>query len=194
MKPDPSIAILDACVLYRGYLRSFLIWLALEDLFQAKWTETIHEEWISNLCDNRPDINLGSLHRTRDLMNSAINDCLVKSYESLIDDLNLPDLNDRHVLAAAIKSKASTIVTFNLRDFPDDILSSYGIQAQHPDDFILRLISIDSYSVCEAVKKQLDTLRNPPLSLEELINFYANQELVKSTAVLRTLLLEVENP
>ena len=69
-------------------------------------------------------------------MNQAVPDALVSGYEDLIDGLTLPDADDRHVLAAAIRCGASVIVTFNERDFPKDLLAAYGVEVQHPDEFI----------------------------------------------------------
>jgi hypothetical protein len=43
--------------------------------------------------------------------------------------LTLPDADDRHVLAAAIRAEADVIVTFNLGDFPAETLKRYGIEA-----------------------------------------------------------------
>src|SRR5579863_4356667 len=110
--------------------------LALTDLYRAKWTNEIHDEWIRNVLINRADLNRAQLERTRELMNSNVRDCLVEEYETLIPALSLPDPNDRHVLAAAIRSSASVIVTFNLKDFPEKIIKKYGIEAQHPDIFL----------------------------------------------------------
>jgi len=62
----------------------------------------------------------------------------VTGYEDLIPGLHLPDPGDRHVLAAAIRGRADVIVTMNLKDFPDAVLNSFGIEAQHPDEFILQ--------------------------------------------------------
>jgi len=64
-------------------------------------------------------------------------DCLVTGYEPFIAGLALPDPNDRHVLAAAIVSRAGIIVTFNTKDFPQEILEPYGLESQHPDDFLI---------------------------------------------------------
>jgi hypothetical protein len=54
------IVVYDACVLYPAPLRDLLMWLALSGLFQAKWTEQIHHEWISNVLKNRPDLTVFS--------------------------------------------------------------------------------------------------------------------------------------
>lgn len=95
--------VFDACVLYPAPLRDFLMHLALTDLFRAKWTDEIHNEWIRSVLKNRPDLTEERLQRTRTLMDSHVRDCLVCGYESLISSLALPDENDRHVLAAAIR-------------------------------------------------------------------------------------------
>ncbi len=116
------------------------MWLALTDLFKARWTDEIHDEWIRNVLENRPDLTLSQLTRTKNLMNANVRDCLVTGYESLIPTLELPDPGDRHVLAAAIRVGADFIVTFNLKDFPEEALAPYGVEAIHPDEFSLYLI------------------------------------------------------
>lgn len=109
--------VLDACVLYPAPLRDLLLSLASAGMFGARWTEMIQDEWQRNLLKNRPDLK-DQIPRTVELMNSAIEDCLIQGYERLIDSFALPDPNDRHVLAAAIAGHADAIVTFNLKDFP----------------------------------------------------------------------------
>src|SRR5690349_185458 len=105
------IVLYDACVLYPAPLRDLLMRLALTDLFRAKWTNEIHEEWIRNVLANRSDITMEMLERTRNLMNSNVRDCLVDGYQELTQGLMLPDPNDRHVLAAAIHANCAVIVT-----------------------------------------------------------------------------------
>ena len=105
-------------------------------LFRAKWTDSIHDEWIRNLLANRTDLDPAKLARTRELMNEAVPDSLVTGYEELIGGLDLPDVDDRHVLAAAIHCKAAAIITFNLKDFPPEKLAKYNIELQHPDEFL----------------------------------------------------------
>ena len=70
-------------------------------------------------------------------MDASVPDALVTGYEDLIPALTLPDPDDRHVLAAAIRCGASAIVTFNEKYFPTDALSKYGVHTRHPDDFIM---------------------------------------------------------
>ncbi len=133
------VALYDANVLYPSTLRDVLIRVGLARLVQPKWTDRILDEVFNNLRANRPDLDPARLDRTRQLMNDAIRDVMVSSYEHLIGQLELPDPDDRHVLAAAIHAGAHVIVTRNLRDFPNDVLDPWGIDAQHPDVFLVGL-------------------------------------------------------
>lgn len=106
-------ALLDANVLYPAPTRDVLMQLAVMDIFKAKWSEDIHREWIDALMRNAPHRERASLERTRDLMNQATRDCLVIGYAAMIPSLELPDPNDRHVLAAAIVGRCEVIVAWN---------------------------------------------------------------------------------
>ena len=108
----------DANVPYPNTLRDLLIRIAQSGTVQAKWTIAILDEMGGALRRTRPDIPEDKLERLRELMNRAVRDCLVAGYEPLIEGLKLPDPDDRHVLAAAIKAGAQVIVTRNLKDFP----------------------------------------------------------------------------
>ncbi len=119
----------DACVLYPAPLRDLLMRLALTDLYRARWSDQIHEEWITAVLRNRPDLSRAQLERTRSLMNAYVRDALVDGYQSLVPALELPDPNDRHVLAAAIQCGADLILTFNLDDFPEQALTIHGLGA-----------------------------------------------------------------
>ncbi|MHB1948935.1 MAG: PIN domain-containing protein [Gammaproteobacteria bacterium] len=152
--------------------------LALTDLFRAKWTNAIHDEWIRNVLNNRPDLKKSQLERTRALMNSHARDCLVDGYEKLINALTLPDPDDRHVLAAAIRSSASIIVTFNLKDFPSDILKEYGIEAQHPDLFLIHLLDLSPQIVYASIRRLRLGLKNPPVEQERYLEILKAQSLV----------------
>jgi predicted nucleic acid-binding protein len=178
-------ALYDACVLYPAPLRDLLMRLALTGLFRARWTDAIHEEWMRNVLKGRPDLTRPQLERTRDLMNAHVRDCLVTDYEDLIEAIALPDPDDRHVLAAAIRGRAEVIVTFNLDDFPAGILHRYGIEAQHPDPFVTSLLDLAPTAVYRAVKRQREALKNPPRTAEELLETLEKQQLVQTAGRLR---------
>ena len=139
---------------------------AVAGFFQPYWSYRIHDEWTGNLLVNRPDLSPERLARTRQLMNAAIPRALVTGYEPLIETLTLPDSNDRHVLAAAIHSKASVIVTFNLRDFPKAALAPYNLIAQSPDDFLFDACTPFENDFLTMVRRHRSRLTNPPKSLE----------------------------
>jgi predicted nucleic acid-binding protein len=178
-------ALYDACVLYPAPLRDFLMHLALTDLFTARWTDQIHDEWIGALLVQRPDLARAQLERTRKLMNSHVLDCLVTEYEGLIASLVLPDPKDRHALAAAIHSDASVIVTYNLKHFPREYLEQFGIEAQHPDLFIIHLLDLAPSQVYIAAKRQRTSLKNPPKTVEEFLDTLSGQQLPETVARLR---------
>ncbi len=179
------VVLFDACVLYPAPMRDFLLNLALTDLFAARWTDRIHQEWIDNLLEHRPELSCDKLERTRDLMNLAVPDSLILGYEPLIEGLDLPDANDRHVLAAAIRAGAQAIVTFNLKDFPPEKLEPFGIEALHPDEFVTYQMELHEGTVVSAAKAQRANLKNPPISPDQLLQTLAAQGLVVTADRLR---------
>ena len=188
MMIDNFIVIYDACVLYPNTLRDLLMELATKDIYCAKWTEDIHDEWIRNLHKNKPEIPLEKLYRLRDLMNANVIDCLIADYQWIVPTLTLPDADDRHVLAAAIKAKAEVIVTSNLKDFPSNELDKYDIEAQHQDTFICNLIDLYPLQVLKAVQTCHQRLKNPPCSLEQYLIKLQKQELPDTVSLLRKLI------
>lgn len=184
MRSSPFTVVYDACVLYPAPLRDFLMWLGLSGCFRARWSHQIHAEWKRNLLINRPDLTGGQLDRTSHLMNLAIPDGLVTGHETLIAGLMLPDANDRHVLAAAIRGSASVIVTFNQKDFPASAMAPYGIEAQHPDLFIDNLFHLDQAAVVAAAQQQRTQLKNPPLEVDRYLDVLRRQGLVQTVKAL----------
>ena len=154
--------------------------LTLAEVFHAKWTDTIHDEWIESLLVNRPDLKREQLERTRTLMNSHVRDALVKGYEDRIPTLTLPDPNDRHVLAAALHAKVEWILTFNLHDFPDAVLQPLEVRAEHPDRFLKNQLSELPELFVMAVQRHRGQLLNPPKSVEEYLQTLSAQGLVQT--------------
>lgn len=110
---------------------------------------------------------------------------MVSGYEPLIETLKLPDPEDRHVLAAAIKARAQLIVTMNLRDFPVEALDDWDIVATHPDEFVLSQIATNRPAVYGAVQRIADSWRNPPGTVEDVLKRLERDGLVESVAHLR---------
>jgi hypothetical protein len=184
MRHSPFTAIYDANVLYPAPLRDFLMHLALSGVYRARWSAQIHEEWKRNLLLNRPEFTRDQLDRTSALMDSAVPDALVTDYEPILEGLELPDVDDRHVLAAAIKCNASVIVTFNLKDFPKGALEPFDIEPLHPDDFIADLWDLDQAAVLEAAQRQRASLKNPPHSAREYLDKLLQQKLPETVKLL----------
>lgn len=120
-------------------------------------------------------------------MDRAVPDCLVTGFEELVDSLVLPDPDDRHILAAAIRSQAGVIVTYNIRDFPEDVLDGYGIEVQHPDEFVTHLFDLAAGAVCHSVRSQRLALKNPPVSAPEMLNTFLSLGLATTVAHLETM-------
>ena len=185
IKKSRYTVVLDACVLYPAPLRDFLMELAAAGLFRAKWSEHIHDEWIRNVLKDRDDLTAEQLGRTKDLMNAAAPDCMVEGYEDLVPSVTLPDMDDRHVLAAAIASSSDAIVTFNLKDFPKATVAKYNIEVLHPDDFIFHQFGLNNAGVIIAAQRCRARLRNPPKTSEEYLQTLERQSLPKTVAKLR---------
>jgi PIN domain len=177
-------ALFDASVLYPAVTRDILLQLAVTDLFRAKWTAAIHDEWMRSLRRDRPSIQPADLERTRTLMDTSVRDCIITGYDTLISSLTLPDPDDRHVLAAAIVGRCDVIVTCNLKDFPESALAHFGINAQHPDEFLANHLNLAPGVFCDAIRKVRRRLRNPPFSAPEYLEVLTNNGLVATASEL----------
>ncbi len=162
-----------------------MMWLALHGLIQPKWTEQIHEEWMRNVLKDRPDLTSAQLERTRRLMDQNAGDCLVTDYEQHIADLALPDMDDRHVVAAGIEAGADAIITWNLADFPTAVIKAYGIEVRTPDQLVCALLDDDATDVLAAMQQHRLSLKNPPKSPAEYLETLALQGLTQSVERLR---------
>ena len=180
MNHTPYPVVLDACVLYPSFLRDLLIRLGLTGLYQPKWSATIEDEWQRNLLANRADLTPEQIQRTAVLMNTALPDAMITGFEPLIDSVDLPDVDDRHVVAASVRSNSEIIVTFNLKDFPAPALDAFGIEALHPDDFVMDLFDLNRALVLSAVTTQRSNLRRPPMSVDEYLEALLRQGMAQT--------------
>jgi predicted nucleic acid-binding protein len=182
----PFVVVYDASVLYPSTLRDLLLRVAQAGLVQARWTEEILDEVFEALRRNRPELDPARLDRTRVLMGTAVRDWKITEYESLIDVLKLPDPDDRHVVAAAIRAHAQVIVTANIRDFPAADLGAWDIEAKPPDEFMRDQVSLDKAAVFAAVQQIADSWRNPPGSVDDVLDRLERNGLAVTVAELRS--------
>ena len=158
--------------------------MAADDVFRAKWTENIHQEWIDALIRNEPHRDRATLEHTRRLMDRAARDCLVTGYVPLIPALDLRDPDDRHVLAAAIAGRCDVIVTCNLRDFPEKAVAPYGIEVLHPDNFLSNHLDLMLGPFCDAARKIRTRLAAPPVPVHDYLAILAGPGLESTAAEL----------
>ena len=181
------IAILDACVMYPITLTNVLAQLAVDGLYTAKWTKQIDEEWVGALLKSHHNFSPEQVSRRLNALHAAIPDWEIEEtlYSDLIEVLDLPDPNDRHVLAAAIAGHADCIVTFNAKDFPYLEMEKRGIEVLHPDDFISLQLTLEPVVALTAIKHIRARFKNPPKTAQEFIELLERVGLVGSADKLK---------
>lgn len=162
--------LLDANVLYSQPMRMLLLNLASLDECAAQmfWTEKIDDEWSNAVVRNHPDSKESVANQVESIRES-FGDRYVLNHEHLIDKLVLPDPDDRHVLAAAIKSGCNIIATDNAKDFPKQTLSEYGIRRMTRDELMCHLFINENDSVLEALANFARIHKNPELTVEDIL-------------------------
>jgi len=106
--------LLDACVIFPTVMREMLVGLAAKGLYEPLWSERILEEWVratKRLGEGADVIAMTEAAVMRDQFKSA----MISDYQE--GELWLPDENDIHVLAAAVKCFRRS------KQGPDDIRS-----------------------------------------------------------------------
>jgi predicted nucleic acid-binding protein len=182
---DRFTVMLDANVLYPFLMRDVLLSLAAAGLYRVQWTEQITDEWLGHLQASKPQ-KAEKLRRTVEIMRGAFPEAIIDKYEALIPSLNLPDPDDRHVLAAAIKGGAHAIVTCNVKDFPAQELSKYNLEVLSPDRFLVNTFQLYPDDAVRALRKMRERYEKPSYTAEELLLALARSNLVQLAAELRT--------
>jgi hypothetical protein len=178
--------LLDTNVIYPLPIRDLLFWFAHYELYTPKWSEHIFDEWAEVM--RRRGIPEPEIIKRLDIATRAFPDALVKNYSALIDSLRLPDEKDRHVLAAAIKSNATIIVTNNLKDFPKEYLRSFGLTAKGVDDFIADIIDLNRELAVLAFREMVLNRKNPAMDEFEALTILRKYGLNNSANYLHSLI------
>lgn len=176
--------VLDTNVIYPLEIRDLLFWFAHYDLYTPKWSEHIFDEWRDVMM--RKGVEKAEANRRIQKANAAFPDAMVKNYSGLINGLELKDPKDCHVLAAAIKTNANVIVTNNIKDFPNDYLSSFGLSAKIADDFLTDIIDLNPKQALNAFRRMVLNRRNPDLDEFEVLDILRKRKLVDTANFLHS--------
>jgi hypothetical protein len=182
MALEACVVVLDACVLYPFHLRNVVMQVAADRLIDVRWTDEIHDEWIRSLATNVAAIPLERLQMTRRLMEAALPNAMVTGYERHIPSLNLPDPNDRHVVAAGIAGGASIILTLNLKDFPAPELRRHGLRRQTPDAFLADLYDRAPELTVASLANARRNLSETRVSASDFVDILRSQQLIQLAA------------
>lgn len=136
----------------------------------------------------RKDISEEDIKKRVGKAQLAFPDALVDNYEPLVESLTLPDENDRHVLAAAIKTNANIIVTNNVKDFPAEYLASFGLTVKNADDFITDTIDLNNDVALEAFRMMVMNRTNPDFDEFEILDRLRSNGLNDSANYLHSLI------
>ena len=154
--------LIDACVLYPTLLREIVVGAAKAGLFTPFWSHSILEEWRHAMARDGEEGRI-AVEAEIARLNLLFPDAAVDAFEDLSEDLNLPDPDDRHVLAAAIAGRCDELLTLNLKDFPSRTLTSYGVLRRDPDGFLFEMHSAHPEVIGEVVNTAVSAaLRRKP--------------------------------
>ncbi len=180
-------ALLDANVLFSAQSRDILLQLARDTFFEVRWSLAIQNELRAALRSNVPNLSDAQLDYLLSTMNSSFPNALVTGFAELVDRLNLPDSDDRHVLAAAIVGRCDLVITQNIRHFPDEYVQSFGVLVSTPDDFLVALLLSSPAKFCSSVSSVLSRLKNPMYTYEEYTSRLEQIGLIQTSTILRRL-------
>jgi predicted nucleic acid-binding protein len=166
-----EIVVLDANVLVPYNLCSLLLALAEADLFEPRWSTHILDETQRTLI-RRMNKPADKIARRLDAMREAFPEASVHGFEWMEPGLTC-HRKDRHVLAAAIAANATTIVTTNLKDFPDESCAPHGVVAEHPDVFLQMLFGQDAAACAAALEADAARKKRPPMTPQAVLASFA---------------------
>jgi predicted nucleic acid-binding protein len=184
-------AFVDACVLASALRRNLLCSLAEAEFFRIRWSPEVldeTEEAIRRMVAAKDDPRPAErAQKARCQMETAFPDALVNDHNGLMGAWaeSLPDPNDAHVVAAALKTQAAVIVTDNLRHFPDPMLLPLNLFARSADDFIADTIDLDAGRAIAAVRQMRERFAKPALDATALLERMEASGLIATADVPR---------
>jgi predicted nucleic acid-binding protein len=183
-------AFMDACTLVSVLRRNLLLSLAEAEFFRLRWSAEVLDETQKALEEIHQKRGfqdaVDRAARARAFMEDAFEDAMVDGYDHLLPlAAKLPDQDDAHVLAAAVRTQASMIVTENLKDFPSKLLSALNIEAKSADAFIADTIARDPGRAVAAIRQMRERFKRPEKTAETLLLEMEADGLVETVDLLR---------
>lgn len=160
--------VIDACVLIKASVRDTLIRVYAAGFYRLYWSESILAEVTGSLVSDGLATEAGA-RRLAGVFREVLADAEVFGFEHLTDGMT-NDPKDRHVLAAAVYAGARYIVTENLKDYPNHALALHGVEARSADAFLTELFELDGERMADIVTIQASVLRNPPLTVDQVLD------------------------
>lgn len=182
-------ALIDACSLAGALKRNLLLTLAEAEFFRARWSAPILDETeraIARMIEQKGDPDhREKAGRARVSIEAAFKDAIVDGFDHLLPyGSALPDPADAHVLAAAIKTQASMIVTENLKHFPATALMGFNLEAKSADAFIADTLNLDIGRGVAALNLMRARLKKPELTADALLLRMEADGLVETASML----------
>ncbi|MBW6528704.1 PIN domain-containing protein [Sphingomonas sp. RHCKR7] len=183
-------AFIDACTLAGTLKRNLLLSLAEAEFFRVRWSEKVLDETqaaIEKILTGKGVLDSADrAQRARKAMEIAFEEAVVSDYDLFLPSCeDLPDAGDAHVLAAALKTQAATIVTENLKDFPESHLSRLNLEARSADSFIADTIALDPGRAVAAIRKMRERFKRPGKTAEDLLLEMEADGLTQTVDILR---------
>jgi predicted nucleic acid-binding protein len=138
------VVLAEANVLYSRVLRDYLLYAADQEIIAVTWSSQILAEVTEHLMHNVEGFDHLAAQRLINAMNRAFPYAEANPSQEhwrMLNDVSLPDKDDRHVLAASLAAEATVLCTSNTKDFPTHVVESFGIEVLTPDQLLARLVA-----------------------------------------------------
>jgi len=181
-------ALLDANVLVPVSLTDTILRAAEQGLYLPRWSDKVLEETVRAVGRARPDLPPSRIRARVQAMNARFPEARVTGYDSLIPLIETPDLNDRHIVAAAKFGHADLIVTHNLKDFPLATLEPWGLEVVDPDSFLQDMLDLFPATILAIIREQAEDMKRPRQQIEDVLMSLERAGVPEFVSDLRTLL------
>lgn len=169
-------ALLDTNVLWPSLQRDVLLSFAVEGIYRPLWSSAVldelefHEARKLRQRGVAADDAEARAARLIASMRAAFADSEVAGWEALEGSFGLPDVDDEHVVAAALLGGAGVLVTHNVRDFPAARLPA-GLEVQVPSQFAHHAVSVQPEAAMRAVRavSARSGVHGPSLTVERIL-------------------------